>query len=454
MRDRKRDSVDVFIAGGGPAGTATALLLARRGHRVLLAERSRYDVPRAGETLPPYAAKLLTDLGIEDRLELAVPSSAICSAWGSGEIATQHFLCDPDGPGWHIDRQRFDAMLAEAAAEAGATVLRGTKVVGVERTDGGFDVALGAPAGTTRTRARAFVDATGRGSRIARALGARRVVYDRLIGIAAVLAPQGPPAIGDALVLEAAEEGWWYSVPLPDRSLLVAYMTDGDLLSRRHCRPAALWASAIEHTLHTRTRAYRFGRVEDVRVRSAGTSRLDCAAGAGWLAAGDAASARDPLSADGVCMALASGMSAAVAIAAYLGGDAGALAAYGAAVAGPFDHYLAERAHYYAMEQRWPASLFWCRRHSPGPRATSLLLDPLVLLVSVPGVTSGASASAESLLPPSAVAWLERACREPMPAHRLLSGLKAALPLPASDRALVVALQILVDRGALRALPY
>jgi hypothetical protein len=40
-----------------------------------------------------------------------------------------------------------------------------------------------------------------------------------------------------------------------------------------------------------------------------------------------------------------------------------------------------------------------------------------------------------------------------MPAHRLLSALKAALPLPASDRALVVALQLLVDRGALRAAP-
>jgi flavin-dependent dehydrogenase len=447
------DSFDALIAGGGPAGAAAALLLARRGHRVLLAESSRYDVPRAGETLPPYAAKLLTDLGIQDRLELAVPSSAICSAWGSSEIVTQHFLGDPNGPGWHVDRQRFDAMLAEAAAEAGATVLRGTKVAGVARADGGFEATLRAAEGLRTLRARTVIDATGRGSRIARALGARRVVYDRLIGIAAVLAPQGPPAIGDALVLEAAEEGWWYSVPLPDGSLLVAYMTDGDLLSRSRCRPAVLWATAVERTLHTRTRARRFGRIENVRVHNAGTSRLDCAAGAGWLAIGDAASARDPLSADGVCVALASGMNAADALAAYLGGDALALSAHGAAMAGPFDDYLAERGRYYGLEQRWPASLFWCRRHAPGLRATPLLLDPQVPLVAVTGVSIGASASAESLLSPAAVAWLTRACCEPMPAHRLLSELKAALPLPASDRALVVALQLLVDRGALRAGP-
>jgi flavin-dependent dehydrogenase len=88
-------------------------------------------------------------------------------------------------------------------------------------------------------------------------------------------------------------------------------MTDGDLVSRRGLHPAVLWAAALERTFHTRIRAREYRRIEDVSVRTACTSRLDRAAGAGWLAVGDAASAYDPLSAEGICKALASASRAA-----------------------------------------------------------------------------------------------------------------------------------------------
>ncbi|HEX7637975.1 MAG TPA: FAD-dependent oxidoreductase, partial [Burkholderiaceae bacterium] len=47
------DRVDVLVLGGGPAGCATALCLARQGHRVAVVERTRYEAPRVGETLSP-----------------------------------------------------------------------------------------------------------------------------------------------------------------------------------------------------------------------------------------------------------------------------------------------------------------------------------------------------------------------------------------------------------------
>jgi 2-polyprenyl-6-methoxyphenol hydroxylase-like FAD-dependent oxidoreductase len=46
---------EIVVAGGGPAGCAAALTLARSGHTVTLLERSDYDRVRVGETLTPRA---------------------------------------------------------------------------------------------------------------------------------------------------------------------------------------------------------------------------------------------------------------------------------------------------------------------------------------------------------------------------------------------------------------
>ena len=52
-------------------------------------------------------------------------SPGIASAWGQAELYDNDFIVNPHGPGWHVDRRRFDAMLARAAEESGVEVLRG-----------------------------------------------------------------------------------------------------------------------------------------------------------------------------------------------------------------------------------------------------------------------------------------------------------------------------------------
>ena len=130
-RQMSRD-FSVIVAGGGPAGSAAAIVLAKSGRRVLLVDDSAPRAFRIGEALPPAAVPLLRDLGVLDRFlaDKHLPCFGNVSSWGSEELAATDFLFNPHGHGWHLDRARFDAMLRSVAEESGAALMSGARVTG------------------------------------------------------------------------------------------------------------------------------------------------------------------------------------------------------------------------------------------------------------------------------------------------------------------------------------
>src|SRR6185503_6087099 len=140
------DSYDVAVLGGGPAGSATALALKRRdaGLRVALFEKTDYSALRVGETLPPPAQRLLTELGVWDAFLRNDPlaSYGTRAAWGSAELYDHEFIFSPYGRGWHLDRRRFDAWMAGEAERAGVEVFRRTAAHVRHRRDGAWRLTL------------------------------------------------------------------------------------------------------------------------------------------------------------------------------------------------------------------------------------------------------------------------------------------------------------------------
>jgi flavin-dependent dehydrogenase len=355
---------DAIIIGGGPAGAATTLALTQRGFSATVIERSDYSEPRIGENFPPAIKNPLTALGVWERFLAAnhSPSFGIRSVWGSHEPHDNDSILNPYGAGWHVDRARFDAMLAQAAEDAGASVIRGGQLLSCVADSSGWGCEISCRGHRQKLHAKLVVDATGRSSTFACRHGAHRMVCDHLIGVIGFLRdPSSRPTIDNFTLVEAVEGGWWYSAPLPGSQIVAAYMTDADLYARSRKTSADVWQQQLRKAPLTRLRLPSAPASRSFIV-AAHSSRLDSTVGSDWLAVGDAAAAFDPLSSQGVYRALSSGLRGAETIEAHLAGDSGALADYASEVRASFDTFLRLRALYYGRERRWPNSVFWQRR--------------------------------------------------------------------------------------------
>jgi flavin-dependent dehydrogenase len=346
---------DVAVIGGGPAGCAAAIRLARAACSVAILDKSRPGAFCVGETLPPQAPGLIAELGLLSRFRAQNhrPAPGIVSAWGGAEPAVNDFLFSPHGSGWHIDRAAFNQLLRTAAIEAGAEYHSGTAALACARSDSGWQ--LRTDSGATLT-CRVLIDAAGRGTRGALGFPAR-IVLDHLVSIVAIAA--GPsPQVSDYTLIESTEAGWFYSALLPCGSYIVTFTTDADLYAAAHAR--AFLDEQLSMAPLTRARVQRFP--QEQRVFSAASSKRSRVALPGWLAAGDAASSCDPLSGLGLVHSLTSAASAASAALDQLDGRLESSHQYNAANCVAWTTYWRSRAEYYSLENRWPDSPFWFRR--------------------------------------------------------------------------------------------
>jgi flavin-dependent dehydrogenase len=359
-------SADVVVLGGGPAGCATAVALAREGISVCVIAPDRNGAPAIGETLLPDSAELLEQLGLWQQFlaEGHEPSLGTCSSWGSDEIGYHDFVLSIRGRGWHLDRAHFDAFLLAAAESAGAAVAHGARFVSAASAiAGGFDLQLVDRArASVALNARFVVDATGHRASFARSRGARRVQRDRLMFVYGFFDVVDSLPSQRLTMVEAVETGWWYASPLPHSRIAVAFASDPTHIREAELTQPERWLAALMRTRHVAARLRGCDLRPPLVARVAPSSLSDPVAGAHWLAVGDAAAAYDPLSARGIHKALANGIDAANAITRALAVGAGETPGYAAGVVTDFSAYRAERDHFYAAETRWPRSRFWAQR--------------------------------------------------------------------------------------------
>ena len=361
---------DVLILGAGPAGAAAALNLAPT-RQVVLVERRAQATPRIGEALPPAAGRLLADMGLFE--DFTTQSHAPCygnrAVWGAETVLETDFLRDPDGHGWHLDRARFDTWLRRIAVARGALLLTPARLVAIQRSGDGWQVRIATAQGAVDLAVGFVIDAAGRAASLARRLAARRRVSDRLV-CGWVLGWARPIQLGAGLTtVEAVEDGWWYTAPLPEGRRALAFLTDADLPAARiaHDRACLVQCAAATREIGAIIAESQFVPSRG-GFTAAHSSLLVPAAGERWLAAGDASMTFDPLAAQGLLHALFTGLAAAAVADDCLSGSRDAVPRYRELMCGIEHAYRRHLNFYYASESRWPKAPFWQRRTEPPPR--------------------------------------------------------------------------------------
>ena len=362
---RKMD-VDVFILGAGPAGCCAALNLAPFYHTLMI---DRLSIPRsrAGESLPPVANRLLSDMGLfEDFKEQGhLPYYANQSCWGSEELREVDFLRDPMGHGWHLDRQAFEIWLRKEAVTRGAALIAPAQLAHVEwDPQQCWKIVILQDGLRQSVRARVLIDAGGRTPVLARRLGAARVQMDRIVcGWVIVQAGSGHDRQGISYI-HSVPEGWWYTAPTPGGKRIVAFHTSAghaatawmhsaaSLLEQARKLPA-LWERIDFEIMNREPGQLLHG------YTAANTAITQPAVGSGWLTVGDAAMSFDPLSSQGIFNALYTGLAASESTYRFLRGEIPNFAGYQEQVETIQNAYQMHLQEWYRLEKRWSDEDFW-----------------------------------------------------------------------------------------------
>jgi len=214
---------------------------------VVILEKAQFPRHKVGEGLIVDVNRILADLGALEAVEAEDFPKKYGSTflWGADRRPSTFLFRDgqalvgaPDGYQleytWHVDRPRYDAILADTAASHGAEFIHGATVTGVVESDGRVQGVLARMGENPEQEIRAdwVIDCGGVNGPLARDRGVRTLDaelrniamfgYFRGVGWREDL--QGPPALRRTLIL-THPKGWVWLIPVSREVVSVGFVT-------------------------------------------------------------------------------------------------------------------------------------------------------------------------------------------------------------------------------------
>jgi len=318
------EEFDVVVIGGGPAGCASATLLAEMGHRVRVLEREKFPRYHVGESLLPFTYYPLRRLGLLEKMRGSafIKKYSVQFVSVSGKASQPFYFfsryAEDVAQTWQVLRSEFDQMVMEHARDKGATIKEEVTVTGLlregERVTGARAQFKDGQA--VEYHARITLDCSGKES-FAASRNSWRVRDPKLNKVAVWTYYKGAKRdegidAGATTVAFVPEKGWFWYIPQHNEMVSVGVVAEAKYLTRDGLKePEEIFQREIGQNAWIKDHLSCGQQVGRYFITNEFSFHSKYCATEGLVLVGDAFCFLDPVFSSGLMFALKSGVLAA-----------------------------------------------------------------------------------------------------------------------------------------------
>jgi len=311
---------DVFIIGGGPAGSMAAAKLVQAGYSVELVEKVKFPRFVIGESLLPRCNQLLEEAGMLEAVENAgfQFKGGVVFQNKNDDIKVVDFqqnMGQKHNSSFQVRRETFDKLLLDEAEKMGARVTMESEVTAYDEQENIVTVRH-KDGEVEKYHARKVIDASGYGRVLPRlldldtgsALALRDAIFCRVEND---LRPTDGTDGYIYVYVVGDNDAWIWNIPLSPTVTSVGVVCSDEYYRSFGMDPEQFWEHIIANDPNAKKRYARAKRINDVGFIGGYSANVKRMFGDNFVMVGNATEFLDPVFSSGVTLALESGAKAA-----------------------------------------------------------------------------------------------------------------------------------------------
>lgn len=311
---------DVFIIGGGPAGSIAAAKLIQAGYSVELVEKIKFPRFVIGESLLPRCNELLEEAGMLEAVKNAgfQFKGGVAFQNEQGDIKVVNFeqnMGQKHNSSFQVRRETFDKLLLDEAEKFGAHVTMESEVTAYDEAANIVTV-VHKDGSEEKYHAKKVIDASGYGRVLPRlldldagsGLALRDAIFCRVEGD---LRPQDGTDGYIYVYVVGDNDAWIWNIPLSPTVTSVGVVCSDEYYRSFNMDQQAFWEHIIANDPHAKKRYTNAKRINEVGFIGGYSSNVKKMFGDNFVMVGNATEFLDPVFSSGVTLALESGAKAA-----------------------------------------------------------------------------------------------------------------------------------------------